>query len=156
MDDRHPLRAACAALVLVVAGGALAGCSGTTPPVVKPPPVAALVAGPASAYASVAVAGGDREAPVPASLLGEVAPLLVARVFDPAESPGTFGLDHPRAHVVYRRQDGTTIDVALGALTFDDHFVYARRAGQPTVALVAASVADPLLALVGIEASPSR
>jgi hypothetical protein len=154
VNDRHPLRTACAAVVLVVAGGRLAGCSGTTPPDTKASPVAALVAGPASAYASVVVAGGNRQAPVPPSLLDEVAPLLVARVFDPAESPGTFGLDHPRAHVVYRRRDGTTIDVALGAPTFDRHFVYAQRSGQPTVALVAASVADRLLVLVGVDVSP--
>jgi len=140
---------------LVLAGaGSLAGCSGSAPPAPPLLAVVALVPGPPSAYANIAVVGAGQATPVPAASLPEVAPLLVARVFSPGGSLAPFGLGRPRAHLHYLRPDGTTVDVALGDPTFDRHFLYAQRAGAPTVALVAASVADPLLALVGVHVPP--
>lgn len=118
------------------------------------PAVQRLVPGPPSAYTAIRVVTGERTAPVPGALAAEVAPLLVARVFTPTESPASYGLVAPVAHVVYVARGGGRIDVALGAATFDRHFLYARRTGQAAIALVAASVADQLLALIGVSQAP--
>lgn len=137
-----------AAMVLA----ALAGCGTSHQPAPPAPPaVPVLVPGPPAAYTSIDVTAGGRSVPVPAAIRADLAPLLVARVFPPGEPAAGYGLDHPLAHLTYRSADGTTIDVALGSPTFDRHFVYARRAGQANVALLASSVADPLLATVGVQ-----
>jgi hypothetical protein len=142
------------ASVVLAGAGWLGGCSGSASSPPPPAAIVALVPGPASAYASIAVVGSGSPTPVPPAWRTDVAPLLVARVFSPGGSLAPFGLRQPRAYLHYRRSDGSTIDVALGDPTFDRHFVYARRAGAPTIALVAASVADPLLALVGVHVPP--
>lgn len=116
----------------------------------------ALVPGPRAAYASVEVIAGERTSSVPATMLGDVAPLLVARVFRPSESPSAYGLSPPRALLRFRRAGGGSVDVAIGAPTFDAHFTYVQRTGEPVVGLLAASVAGPLLALVGIASPPPR
>jgi hypothetical protein len=112
--------------------------------------VVTLVAGPASTYVSIRIETGARAADLPASLRDQVAPLLAARAFDTTEAMASYGLQPPRAHLVYRRSDGTTVDVGLGSSTFDLHFVYARRIGDPRVAIVPTDVARPVLALVGV------
>jgi hypothetical protein len=131
----------------VVAIG-LVGCGSSPAP--RPAGVVTLAAGPASAYTSIAVVVGDRSVPVPDALRPQVAPLLGARAFTPDEPLSAYGLDRPAAHLRYVRSGGTAIDIAFGATTFDHHFVYAQRSGQAAVALVAASVADPLLVLAGV------
>jgi hypothetical protein len=134
--------------------GTLTACSGPASTAAPPPPVVVLVPGPPSAYRSVTVVRGGIGVPVPAALRPDVAPLVVARVFSAGATLAAFGLDRPSADLHYRRPDGSSVDVDLGGPTFDHHFVYARRTGQADVALVAASVADPLLALVGVSVPP--
>jgi len=133
-----------AAVAAVVAAAACGASAPRQPPV---PPVIALVPGPPSAYPAVEIRSGDRTAPVP---VAQVAPLLVAREFAPTEPLSAYGLDRPVAQLRYVARSGPDVDVDLGATTFDHHFIYARRAGDPQVGLVAASVAAPMLAAVGV------
>jgi hypothetical protein len=110
-----------------------------------------LVAEGAAALTGISVvAATGREAAVPAGEWGRVAPLIAARRLARPEAPASYGLEHPQARLVYRRRVGGELDVEVGAGSFDGHLVYARRAGEATVYLLAADTLRPYLALVGV------
>ena len=81
-------------------------------------------------------------------------PLLATRLLDRPAPLSEYGLDHPQAAVSYRGPAGQTVDVDVGQLNFDRHFVYVQRRGQPGVYLVPADTLRPVLALVGIDLKP--
>ena len=136
------------AIVLLVT----AACS--SPSRTSGSPVVVVVPGPVGAYASVTVVAGARQLTLTGDARDRVVPLVGARSFTPSEPMSTYGLDQPQAVLTYRRVDGTGVELAVGGTTFDHHFVYVQRAGQATVALVAADRLGPALAEVGITLPP--
>jgi hypothetical protein len=147
----------------------LVGCSNqstssgstTTPPVTPPATsdqgVAALVAGPPSLYQRIEVSAGVQHAVVPANLVTQLAPLLIARDLGPAASLAEFGLDRVTATLTYIPVTATAPTViSIGNPDFDHHGFYATRSGNPRVYLVLSDGVRPALALVGdIVAAPT-
>jgi len=116
-----------------------------------PPRVDRLVAEGPGAFAAISVvASTGREAAVPRGDWGTVAPLLAARRLTRPEPASSYGLDHPRARLVYRKVAGSEVDVDVGAPSFDGHLVYARLPGRAAVYLLAADALRPLLAMAGV------
>ena len=139
-------RAFVVALALVLV---LAGCGGDDDP---EPPARFDDAVPeaAAAVASITVQAGGRTAEAPADLLARSAPLLAGRVFDAPEPAASYGLDAPRATLVYRLTSGGERVLRVGAENFDRRSFYVRRDGDVRVFLVPADQLRPLLALVGV------
>jgi len=148
---------ATALVLLALAPSALSACTSPSSPSssVKGAGVDRLVAeGPSALTGISVVAATGREAAVPAGEWARVAPLVAARRLSRPEAPAAYGLDHPRARLVYRRRAGGELDVEVGADSFDGHLVYARRATEATVYLLAADTLRPYLALVGVALPP--
>jgi hypothetical protein len=154
---RRPPRAglalAAGAVVLVACGGG--GGKDHDRPAAPPTDVVTLVAGAPSTWADIRVVAGSRSAPVGAELAARVAPLRAARGLLPNEPLSAYGLDRPPARLEYRRRDASpVVAIQLGAPNFDNHFVYAARAGDRRVYLLANDAVGPVLALVGIDIGP--
>ena len=96
------------------------------------------------------VASTGTQAEVPPGQWGALAPLLAARRLAHPEPLASYGLDRPRARLVYRRRAGGELDVELGGPSFDARLVYARRAGDVGVYLLAADSLRTLLSLAGV------
>jgi hypothetical protein len=141
-------RGAPVVLTLVLALGA---CGGSSPskPAAKVPEVV-----PGSNWPGVSVTNARASAEVPVDARHDLTPLLATRVFDHPAPPPEYGLDHPQATVSYRGPAGQMLDVDVGQLNFDRHFLYVQRRGQPAVYLVPADTLRPALALVGIDLKP--
>ena len=139
---------AAAGIVLAVVfaacgGGSTSGSADKAPQVV-----------PGSSWAGVRVSTGTASADVPPDARKTLTPLLASRVLTRAAPLSEYGLDHPQAAVSYRGPAGQTVDVDVGQLNFDRHFVYVQRRGQPGVYLVPADTLRSVLALVGIDLKP--
>jgi hypothetical protein len=136
---------ACAVVALILAIGACSGSSRSGSDAKVPE----VVSG--SNWPGISVATATASANVATTARKDLAPLLATRVFDRPAPLTEYGLDHPQATLTYRGAAGRTIDVDIGQLNFDRHFVYAQRRGQASVYLVPADTLRPVLALVGID-----
>jgi hypothetical protein len=130
--------------------GALAAC-GHQP---SPAPVPRVVSEPATAWEHITITAGAKSAELARDLGRRVAPLLASRDLPRPEALTAYGLDSPQATLSYRMAGGRVVGVLIGALNFDRHFVYIRRADGPTIYLVPVDSLRPVLALVGIEPPP--
>jgi hypothetical protein len=145
-------RAALAALAVALAGAC--GSGSTLASATARPRVVALVAQDPAALVGVEVMAGTATVPVPSDQLAAIAPLMSDRALADPEAPASYGLQPPPAVLDYQAKDGSTIVVALGHADFDHHFLYAQRAGDPSIYLIPSSPLRPVLALVGIKISP--
>jgi hypothetical protein len=101
---------------------------------------------PASAvHAQVTVETAGASITVRPDVVAAVVPLLVRRTFDPTESPSSYGLDAPTAHIVFFLPDGEHIILYVGALVFDKTAYYVQRSGDARIWLVLTASIDPLL-----------
>lgn len=117
--------------------------SGASSPPVNEVPPDLVPASAAQARVTVTVGGVDRA--VPATVVARVVPFLVRRVFDAAEPLANYGLDVPRARVVFAPASGERIILLIGAQDFDRTAYYVQRVGDTRVWLVLTSSVDPLL-----------
>lgn len=136
--------------VLLAAAGLLAACSSApagragssgsslseVPPDLVPP---------AAARASVTVTMGGVDRAVPADAVARAVPLLVRRVFDAVEPLANYGLDVPRARIVFTLASGERITLLVGGQDFDKTAYYVQRVGDPRVWLVLSESIAPLL-----------
>jgi hypothetical protein len=139
-------RAATLAVGLLLAACGGSSHSGSAPKVPE------VVAG--SNWPGISVSTATASAEVPVDARRNLAPLLATRVFNRPAPLAEYGLDHPQATLGYRGPGGQTVDVDVGALNFDRHFVYVQRRGQPAVYLVPADTLRATLAVVGIDLKP--
>jgi len=109
---------------------------------------------PGSTWPSISVTTSAASAEVPVDARQGLTPLLASRLLDHPAPLSEYGLDHPQAMLNYRGPAGQTVDVDVGQLNFDRHFVYLQRRAQPGVYLVPADTLRPVLALVGIDLKP--
>ena len=136
-------------LGLVLVLGACGGGSSSSKSATRVPEVV-----PGSNWPGITVTTANQSVEVPVDARQNLTPLLATRLFDrPAPLP-EYGLDHPQAALTYRGPAGQALDVEVGQLNFDRHFLYVQRRGESGVYLVPADTLRPVLALVGIALKP--
>ena len=147
------VRSRWSAVVIVLAvASSVAACGGGSPKSGSATKVPEVV--PGSAWPGISVTTASASVEVPVDARRDLAPLLATRLLDRPAPRAEYGLDHPQATLTYRGAAGQTLDVDVGQLNFDRHFVYVQRRGQSGVYLVAADTLRPVLALVGIDLKP--
>ena len=145
MNAKHSTTVALAlALALAACGGSSHPGSGAKVPEVVP----------GSTWPGISVTTATESVEVPVDARQNLTPLLATRLLDRPAPLSEYGLDHPQAAMNYRGPAGQTVDVDVGQLNFDRHFVYVQRRGQPGVYLVPADTLRSVLALVGIDLKP--
>jgi hypothetical protein len=131
----------------LVALALLVACTSSSPPAatgsnVVPPDIVPAAA--AAAPVTVTRAGAAPVA-VPAETVAAVVPMLVRRVFDPAEALADYGLDQPVATITFA-VPGAPVTLTIGGQDIDHTAYYVQRSGSDQIWLVLRASIDPLLA----------
>jgi len=79
---------------------------------------------------------------------------VTARIFANPDPLAEYGLDRPRAVLVFVLNSGGSVTLWIGSADFDRRGVYVGKPEDPRVYLAPADALRPVLALVGITLAP--